>query len=218
MTNELDNRQSGPEPRGDSGRDLVSALADGQLRGREFARAVEGVSAGGDARETWHTYHLVGDVLRCGELAACADDAAFLARFQTRLQRETAVVLPATHRHLNATKIISNNVSRTWGKGLNDVKNETVDNSRTRWKLLAGVASVAAVGAIGWSLVGGPSGPAGAAPASAQLAQAPELPQVMIRDPRLDALLAAHTQFGGTSALQMPAGFLRNATFENPSR
>ncbi|OYU41868.1 MAG: anti-anti-sigma factor, partial [Burkholderiales bacterium PBB4] len=46
----------------------------------------------------------------------------------------------------------------------------------------------------------------------------PEQPQVMIRDPHLAALLAAHKQFGGTSALQMPAGFLRNATFEGPAR
>ena len=42
--------------------------------------------------------------------------------------------------------------------------------------------------------------------------------QVMLRDPRLDELLAAHKQFGSTTALQMPAGFLRNATFETPSR
>ena len=41
---------------------------------------------------------------------------------------------------------------------------------------------------------------------------------VMIRDPQLDALLAAHRQFGGTSALQMPTGFLRNATFEEGVR
>ena len=39
----------------------------------------------------------------------------------------------------------------------------------------------------------------------------------MIRDPRLDELLAAQ-QFGKTTALQMPAGFLRNATFEAPKR
>ena len=42
--------------------------------------------------------------------------------------------------------------------------------------------------------------------------------QVMIRDPRLDELLAAHNQFGSTSALQMPAGFLRNDNFSTPSR
>jgi sigma-E factor negative regulatory protein RseA len=40
----------------------------------------------------------------------------------------------------------------------------------------------------------------------------------MIRDPRLDEFLAAHRQLGGASALQMPAGFLRNATFEGPNR
>ena len=33
-----------------------------------------------------------------------------------------------------------------------------------------------------------------------------------------DELLAAHKQLGGNSALQMPAGFLRNATFEGNAR
>jgi len=41
-------------------------------------------------------------------------------------------------------------------------------------------------------------------------------PQIMLRDARLDELLAAHQQAGGAS--QMPSGFLRNATFEGPSR
>jgi sigma-E factor negative regulatory protein RseA len=40
----------------------------------------------------------------------------------------------------------------------------------------------------------------------------------MLRDARLDALMAAHKQFGGTSALQMPAGFISNATYETPAR
>ena len=40
----------------------------------------------------------------------------------------------------------------------------------------------------------------------------------MIRDPGLDEMLAAHRQLGGASALQTPAGFLRNATFEAPAR
>ena len=58
-----------------------------------------------------------------------------------------------------------------------------------------------------------------AAPAAPVVAVADaEGQQVMIRDPRLDELLAAHKQFGSTSALQMPAGFLRNATFETPGR
>ncbi len=46
----------------------------------------------------------------------------------------------------------------------------------------------------------------------------PAAPTVMLRDARLDELMAAHKQFGGTSALQKPAGFLRNATFDGPTR
>jgi sigma-E factor negative regulatory protein RseA len=40
--------------------------------------------------------------------------------------------------------------------------------------------------------------------------------QVMLRDPRLDELVAAHRQYHGATNLQMPAGFLRNATFDTP--
>ena len=36
---------------------------------------------------------------------------------------------------------------------------------------------------------------------------------VMLRDPRLDELVAAHRHYHGANNLQMPAGFLRNATF-----
>jgi sigma-E factor negative regulatory protein RseA len=38
----------------------------------------------------------------------------------------------------------------------------------------------------------------------------------MLRDPRLDELVAAHRQYHGATNLQMPAGFLRNATFDTP--
>jgi sigma-E factor negative regulatory protein RseA len=41
---------------------------------------------------------------------------------------------------------------------------------------------------------------------------------VMIRDPQLDALLAAHRNFAGASALQMAPGFVRNANFEEVGR
>jgi sigma-E factor negative regulatory protein RseA len=38
----------------------------------------------------------------------------------------------------------------------------------------------------------------------------------MVRDARLEEMLAAHKEVGGMSALQVPSGFLRNATFETP--
>ena len=224
-------------------RELVSSLADGQLRGLEFARAVDLASESGDARATWHAYHVVADVLRCGDAVSCAGDAAFVARFQTRLKREIAdlaldrvpnAVLGAPNTQgaiLDGAKIIAKNEYSTRASGINSVnilQTESANESRFRWKLLAGVASVAAVGAIGWSMVGG-LGNWGAKQESEQsllpqLAQtSPQVqlqaqPQLMIRDPHLDALLTAHKQFGGTSALQMPAGFLRNATFEGAAR
>ena len=240
MNNEMDNVKANHEQR----RALVSSLADGQLRGTEFARAVGLVSDAGEARATWHAYHVLGDVLRSGELAACNGDAAFVARFQARLQRDIAGPTPvpvgggtiarqaSAETTVNATKNISNYVYPTRTESINSVKTGSARDSRFRWKLLAGIASFAAVGAIGWNMVGGAPGAAGGVVAvgrdnplmAAQVAQTPvqpqsqPQPQVMIRDPHLDALLAAHKQFGGTSALQMPAGFLRNATFESPAR
>ena len=98
-----------------------------------------------------------------------------------------------------------------------------------RWKIVAGVAAFAAVSSLVWSLIGGSMG-SDTAGQLAAVTQPPVTAQpatvlasdgngsVMIRDPRLDAMLAAHKQFGGASALQQPAGFLRSATFQSADR
>lgn len=204
-------------------RELVSALADGQLREEEFAHAVESVCESEDLRMSWHAYHLVGDVLRSGEAMAGAHDAAFVQRLKQSLQQES--------RHapgVIATDLIANDALLTGARHQNRSEHLAANDSRFRWKLLAGLASLAAVSVIGWQASTGWGDQHGAG----QLAQVqpgqPEVAlrqvvaagesQVMIRDPQLDALLAAHKQFGGTSALQMPAGFLRNATFEGADR
>lgn len=213
-------------------RELVSALADGQLRGAEFARAVALANQDGDAAAAWHAYHLAGEILRTGEAGANAFDQGFLARFETRLAQE-ANLKPALADSPDATKIVANYAYATRANGQFDQSNpanDSANQSSYRWKLMAAVASLAAVGAIGWNSLGNLPGVAdtlsGLKP-SAQLAQAApgavapgqaQQPQIMIRDPHLDALLAAHKQFGGTSALQMPAGFIRNATFEGAGR
>ncbi|WP_394789485.1 sigma-E factor negative regulatory protein [Rhodoferax sp.] len=223
--------------------DALSALADGQLRGEAFAQAVERVTGDADAQATWHAYQVVGDVLRSNDLAFCEDDHGFMARFQSRLEREP-ILTPV----LNTTNLIAINAYKTSAEAVFDVQNETVDKaanaSRFQWKMVAGLASLVAVVAVGWNALGGVSAGAGngviaaaqqpmaqlvsfekapvaPTPAVAPVQQAVTLAsgesQVMLRDARLDALMAAHKQFGGTSALQMPAGFLRNATFESPA-
>ena len=57
------------------------------------------------------------------------------------------------------------------------------------------------------------SAPAIAAPVAVNTGQG-----VVIRDAQLEALLAEHRQHGGMSALQMPSGFIRNATYEAAGR
>lgn len=190
--------------------ELISAMADGQLRGEAFARGVEVVAGDPVALEAWHTYHLIGDVLRSGEFTRGTVPAAFLGRLQVRLQQEQRLAA-APRAGAGATPT----VTRVSAQRL------AANDTSFRWKLVAGFASLTAMAAIGWTVSG----------AIASKAQEAELAAVqrgtvlagseravMIRDARLDELLAAHRQLGGASALQMPAGFLRNATFEGPTR
>lgn len=214
-------------------REQVSALADGHLQGEDFARAIDAVCAEDDARGAWRSYHLVGDILRSGTHAPCSDTDAFLTRFQQRLAAEPVVATPVLA-PVTAAKAMT--VQRRA-----DAANEPM----FRWKLVAGAASLVAVAAISWTLVGNGVGfsSSGAQIAAQQQPAANSVlasaaannqspvastltptrvmvgngsPQVMLRDPRLDQLLEAHQQAGGAS--QMPSGFLRNATFEGPTR
>jgi sigma-E factor negative regulatory protein RseA len=195
--------------------ELVSALVDGQLRDAEFARAMAHLGSSSDARQRWHSYHLVGDVMRTGQADVRAHDADFVLRLRARLQQESVpLVLP------NAP---FEPVAGAHKSSAND----------HRWRLVVGLASVALMAVVAWQGFQGQAAPdpqLAVAPSSVQATTAFTLAQsgaqagamggtsVMIRDPQLDALLAAHRQFGGTSALQAPTGFLRNATFEEGAR
>ena len=73
--------------------ELISALADGHLEGEAFARGVELAASSPAGRQAWQTYHLIGDVLRSGELAPAPAQAAFLERLQARLREEPSLAL-----------------------------------------------------------------------------------------------------------------------------
>lgn len=184
--------------------ELISALADGQLSGAAFEQALLALRASKEAQAQWHAYHLVGDVLRSGPRAAIGDvDEAFMARLRGRLGEPLRPLAPPEE-----------NIS------LEVVARESANDALWRWKLVAGVGALGLALVLGWQLVGDRLAAEGSVQLAGQgkpvgLVQAQtEQEPVMIRDPRLDQLLAAHQQFGGTSALQMPAGFVRNATFE----
>lgn len=204
-------------------REQLSALVDGQLDGAERDEALA-YAARDEGLATWELYHLVGDVLRSPDLAQGRSSATFLDRLRDELAKDGPVSRPQLQVQMpQAPEVIASPMA--------DAANASV----FRWKMVAGLASLAAVAAIGWTSLAVQQGAGGTAAGGPQLARSSESPanpapgpvvavadgdgqQVMIRDPRLDELLAAHKQFGSTSALQMPAGFLRNATFETPSR
>lgn len=195
-------------------REWISALADGQLAGENFASALAACETDEDALSSWSTYHLIGDVLRSPGLAPQTPDTAFVMRLRARLVQEPAldtrgavVGVPADAPAASPISPMSEGVSR-----------EASNDSNFRWKLVAGFASIAAVVAVAWSAGSGLLSP----PAAPQLARSTPSQQVLVmseqgpivRDARLQELLAEHKQFGAASALQMPSGFLRNATFE----
>jgi sigma-E factor negative regulatory protein RseA len=216
-------------------RELVSDLADGRLRGDEFARAVGLLAHDGGARAAWHSYHVAGDVLRFGEQGSGADDLGFVQRFHARLQKEAGFSMATDHTSVGieiAPDLVADPACLTGISGTFPSKKASANASEFRWKLMAGLASVVAVVAMAWNSIGSLGGNSANAPQLAQVtlpapgpaavsvaeAGAVNSAPVMIRDAHLDALMAAHKQFGGTSALQMPAGFLRNATFEGQAR
>ncbi|HEX2547845.1 MAG TPA: sigma-E factor negative regulatory protein [Ramlibacter sp.] len=187
--------------------EMISALADGQLRGEAFARGVQLASTDARAREAWYAYHVVGEVLRTGRASVGSAPDAFLARLQVRLQQEEqrpVAVMPAD-------AVVGGS------------EHAAAANDR-RWKLVAGLASFAAVAAVGWNVWGGLGAGtgqpqlAGTPAVQAAVAAASAAPLTMVRDPGLDKFLAAHRQLGGATALGTPSGFLRNATFEGPAR
>jgi sigma-E factor negative regulatory protein RseA len=208
----------------------ISALADGQLRGDALAEAMQ-CASDDEGMATWQLYHLVGDVLRSNELARADSGNVLLSRLREQMAQEPAMERPLALAPEPLLAVVS------------QAQMPAANASVFRWKMVAGVASLAAVAAIGWSSVGmlqgggnvpgaqlasagapaiqvgqGVPAAAGLQPGAMVAVADSEGQQVMIRDPRLDELLAAHKQFGSTSALQMPAGFLRNATFATPSR
>mgnify|MGYP005755617581 CR=1 FL=1 len=203
-----------------SSRERLSAILDGEATPSQFdewlASQQDEPEQRSMAREAWHVYHLIGDVMRSDELARASRADAFLDGVRERLRDEPVVMAPV--------------VAASQGGA-----------SRRAWRTpLATAAGVVAVAGALIVLRLGDAGLEGATPA-ATLAQqpapatpvaavaAPPAPaaelrvvngdQTLIRDARLDDYLAAHKQFGGGSALgSAPSMFLRNAAHEGPGR
>ncbi|MEZ5703162.1 MAG: sigma-E factor negative regulatory protein [Burkholderiaceae bacterium] len=192
----------------------MSALADGEATMAELD-ALLGLDADEiDLHGRWHRYQVAGEVLRGAEGESLRSPNAFLAGVMAGLPEDgvrpsVLQVAPAGPRR----------------------RAQAANDSVVRWKWLAVAASVSAVMAVSWGVLRSTPGAVEGLPsATPQLASAEPRVQVpvvpsepvvvkteqgnLIRDARLEQLLADHRHFGGASALQMPAGFLRNATYE----
>jgi len=193
----------------DEERSRLSALVDGQLNDGAFAEQMAELDDG-EAVQRWHRYHVIGDVLRAGAAGVAPLDEDFLKKIRLQLHSGAITTVATYVDHISLTS-----------------KNEVKSANDSHWRLIAGVASLALVGVIAWQGLAGAGGGESAvlarSPAVSVVAQSVELvatatsataQPVMLRNAQLDALLAAHRQFGGASAFQAPAGFLRNATFE----
>jgi sigma-E factor negative regulatory protein RseA len=190
----------------------LSALMDGEADAVALDASCGAWPRDAVCRAAWHTYHLIGDVLRSDDLAVDAGrDAGFLAALRARLAAEPTLLAPAP-----------------------------LPRARTapRW----GGFGMAAAIAAGFFVVGGvvlvlQSQPSGSRallaqsaapqpplqPVTARSTEPAEAPATlasgqMIRDARLQQYLIAHKQFSGGTALAVPSGFLRNATVEVPAR
>ena len=187
--------------------EAMSALFDGE---GDPASIDQILSAGSDsdAHAQWATCALIGDVLRAPGERHLPSSADFLAGVRAQLGAPSPVQVAVVPEATVSVPV-----------------REAANDSVFRWKMVAGLASLAAVAAVGWStwLGSGVSGPA----AGPQLVQAPAGPSAqaeavlvatpqgpVVRDPRLEQLLAEHRQHGGMTALQASTGFLRNATFD----
>lgn len=212
----------------------LSALVDGELHtDDEWEQCLASAGADDDGwTAQWASYHVIGEVLR-GSSTVLASRAPgdFLAGVRQRLAAEEARPVPAALPQTPAVTPVAGHV-----------RAPAANDAVFRWKMVAGFASLAAVMAVSWTLLGTAPGSAGNLASGGQMAildspstvtQPPaatltppptqellvSTPQGMvIRDAQLEERLAEHRQYGGMSALQMPAGFLRNATYDAPGR
>lgn len=209
----------------------VSALVDGHTHSGDAAFGLQDLVADAQAAQQWHLYQLVGDVLRDRTLAPRPGEWDFADKIQAAIAREGR---PAAWDAQDAASTVPMPTPQKAPPAYNPAllqpapfaaaprHQHSANAAVWRWKLAAAVATLA-LGAV--LVLGMPAGTeqttrkfAGAVPASPPVSAAPmaetaDASAVVLRDPALDALLAAHQQLGGHSALQMPSGFLRDATW-----
>jgi sigma-E factor negative regulatory protein RseA len=209
-----------PAPDAHTLREQLSALMDGECSAQEAENLSQVWAESNDLKQAWQDYDAVGSALRAyvqatGSNPPHIQTSIFVQGVMARVQSAdlSSVIEPAAVAAIKAPR-------------------EAANDALFRWKALASVTTMAAVLSVVWQL-GGMATPATSTIATAPSEAAPQIiasaatpnwQQVqtqqgtMLRDAELEILMAAHRQYGGMTALQMPAGFLRTATFDTSVR
>ena len=177
----------------------LSACADGDAQATDAACGLwrDDIAA----RQTWHRFHLIGDVMRCEQLAAWpARDAAFLHGLRKRLAAEPVVLAPGAP--AAGTKTAPAAWRAAW---------------RAAWQvplavaasfvLVVGAFTVARLGPMAGEVVA-PDGIGAAAVLAAAETRSSD-GALLVTDPRLNEFLRAHQAMGGGMQAGAPGGSLR---------
>lgn len=187
------------EPSAEDLRRCLSALADGD--GTALARACSSWRDDAGARETWHAYHLIGDVLRSEDLAHAPErDEAFLAGLRQRLATEPAILAPTPVRPAAPAR-----ARQPWlmpaavAAGFVVVAGVLVVTRTSQPGAPLATPTLAAASSPGVLRVGNAAAVAAPVPSGGNL----------IRDLRLDEYLRAHQAARDGVAVAAPGGGLR---------
>jgi sigma-E factor negative regulatory protein RseA len=199
----------------------LSALMDGELEASAVTAACRAWRDDAKLRSQWHTYHLIGDVMRSEDLVSDAEhDAKFLVALRKRLAEEPVILAPSAVGASAAVAPIR--ARRSWMAPAAVAAGFAVVAGTLVMTQVAGGLSLPGSGKD-MSVAQVPSPLQTVAlsdkPASATGEQAGVvLSGQLVRDARLDEYLAAHKKFGGSSVPGGPSAFLRNASVEVPGR
>lgn len=171
-------------------KERISALLDGELGDREAAGVIAELQAGGEARETWRTYHLISDAMRDTRLLS----PGFADRVAERLAAEPTVLAP---RRLKPQ-------ARPW---------VSIPAAAA-----ASLAGVALVGYLAFSQQQAPSVPVAAAPVEKKQPEAVPAPQTVPLPSGTPDYLLAHQGFSPRLSLQGMAPYARTVSAQANER